>query len=659
MSLPRILSKDFFTQLAEAVTTANEKYFQEVHECQVPVKLLCLEQSCIADNKYLIETIDGTVPYAYKHTCLALVPPSPDGDRQLIGKIISFNQYKIARTRSRYLVVLTRISVVPGDYRHLIGNLIPTLVYHPGLGIEQDESYKSPKKEENTKESGPVRKQENVRSVKTISNPYEPPKNVKKKLEIPPTKISDLTLYTPKWLIRARVAYKSDIRKFNNQRGESQLFSVDLCDSNGEIRATFFGESVNKWYTFLEEGQVYSISGGQLKPANKKFNSLRHSCELVLDEHCHIQLFQNDDTIPSFCFSFTPLDQIQNLKVGEQIDVIGVVVTAKDLQTVQVKSTGKALEKRDFLICDSTKSSIWLTSWGPKIRNFNYEGPDSHPLVCLKGVKVIEWQGKKLDVMGSTQVIFEPVIQEALELRKWWNENSHTLNFGTETSRGSSSKVFNQMSSLAEIISATNQALQFKSIDSNGMIFTTRALIEVLKDGTFSWPSCPGCRKRMNNDDGWYCPRCENRGTPTHMYMLTLKIVDETSHMWVTAMTDVGEDVQSIMGTKAYNLVKLMENGGTDETGKNFANYFEEVRLTEYVFKIKATVENFMDEPRLKYVRTNINRNRLSSNYSIAVTLALVETAILKILKAIPLEKEVEFAITDRVERIKKIMTEE
>lgn len=33
-----------------------------------------------------------------------------------------------------------------------------------------------------------------------------------------------------------------------------------------------------------------------------------------------------------------------------------------------------------------------------------------------------EWQGKKLDVQGSTQVICEPVIPEALKLRKWWNE---------------------------------------------------------------------------------------------------------------------------------------------------------------------------------------------------------------------------------------------
>lgn len=59
----------------------------------------------------------------------------------------------------------------------------------------------------NSPVSGPVRKQENSRTVKTISNPYDPPVNKTKK-DVPLTKISDLTLYTPKWSIRARVVFK-------------------------------------------------------------------------------------------------------------------------------------------------------------------------------------------------------------------------------------------------------------------------------------------------------------------------------------------------------------------------------------------------------------------------------------------------------------------
>ncbi|EAN32381.2 replication factor-a protein 1 (rpa1) family protein [Theileria parva strain Muguga] len=624
MSLPRFLTRDFFSTLADSINNANEKYFQEVHECQTPVKLLCLQQSCIADNKYLIETLDGSVPVEYKHTCLALVPLTPDGDRQLIGKVISFTQYKVAPTKSRYLVVLTRISVVPGDYRHLIGHLVPALIYHPRLAVVQDDNIKNTMPELNSPVSGPVRKQENSRTVKTISNPYDPPVNKTKK-DVPLTKISDLTLYTPKWSIRARVVFKSEIRKFNNQRGESQLFSVDLCDSNGEIRAVFFGESVNKWYSFLEEGQVYSISGGQLKPANKRFNNLKHTCELILDESSHIQLFQNDESIPSFCYSFTPLDQLQDVKSGETIDVIAIVVTAKDVQKINNKSTGNNVEKRDFLLCDSTNTTVWVTSWGQKTQLFNYQGENSHPLVCLKGVKVGEWQGKKLDVQGSTQVICEPVIPEALKLRKWWNENSQNVNFQQEVSKTTNS-TFNKLCTISHIISSTNQGLQFKSIDSNGMVFTTRALIEVLKDTNFCFPSCTGCRKKMTNDQGiWYCPKCNSSTNPVHLYILNIKIVDETSHIWATAMSDVGE---SIMGIKAYKLIKLMENGPSDENEKNFVNYFEDARLTEYIFKIKATVENFMDEPRIKY----------------------------RVLRATPLEKELDLAIKDRIENIKKLI---
>ncbi|AFZ78978.1 replication factor-A protein 1, putative [Theileria equi strain WA] len=644
MSLPRCLSRDFFSTLAESVGKANEQYFQEVHETPNPIKLLCLQQSCIADNKYLIETLDGSVPVEFKHTCLALVPPTIDGDRQLVGKVISFTQYKIAPTKSRYLIVLTRITIIPGDYRHLIGHLIPALVYHPKLAVPQDPQNIHDMKQEKLvmPSSGPIRKpQEQPRTVKAVSGPYDSSKGAGKKTDISPVKITDLTLYTPKWLIHARVVYKTEIRKFNNQRGESQLFSADLCDAHGEIRAIFFGEAVTKWYSFLEEGQVYSISGGQLKPANKRFNALKHSCEMILDENSHIQLFQNDDKIPSICCTFTPLNQLDDIKIGESIDVIGVVVKTNDSQSIQQKGTGNVIEKKDVFIVDSTRTTICLTLWGNKTQALNGKGSDSHPVICLKGVKVNSWQGKKLDAQGSTQITIEPVIPEALELRKWWTNVKGKRIIDSP---------FNELCTLSHIVSATNQALQFKckfdtvltlflAIDSNGMVFTTRALIEILRDNSFSWPACPGCRKRMVNEgDRWNCTRCNSSSSPIHLYMLTLKIVDGTSHLWVTAFTGVGESIMN--GVKAFEAVTLAEKGGVDANGRNFSNLFEEARLSEFVFKIKATVENFMDEPKIKYVSfPHINLNQSQ-----------------KIIKATPLHRDIKFVINDRIKGIKKLM---
>uniref|UniRef100_A0A1B0BY64 Uncharacterized protein n=1 Tax=Glossina palpalis gambiensis TaxID=67801 RepID=A0A1B0BY64_9MUSC len=52
--------------------------------------------------------------------------------------------------------------------------------------------------------------------------------------------IASLSPYHNKWVIKARVTAKSVIRSWSNARGEGKLFSMDLMDESGEIRATAF-----------------------------------------------------------------------------------------------------------------------------------------------------------------------------------------------------------------------------------------------------------------------------------------------------------------------------------------------------------------------------------------------------------------------------------
>jgi hypothetical protein len=66
-----------------------------------------------------------------------------------------------------------------------------------------------------------------------------------------------------RWTIKARVTRKTDVRRWSNARGDGTLFSIDLLDNLGtEIRATFFKEACDKFYSLIEEGKVscYSIS---------------------------------------------------------------------------------------------------------------------------------------------------------------------------------------------------------------------------------------------------------------------------------------------------------------------------------------------------------------------------------------------------------------
>lgn len=55
-----------------------------------------------------------------------------------------------------------------------------------------------------------------------------------------------------RWVIKARVASKSDIRTWSNSRGDGKLFNMTLVDESGEIRCTGFTDTVDKFYNTIE-----------------------------------------------------------------------------------------------------------------------------------------------------------------------------------------------------------------------------------------------------------------------------------------------------------------------------------------------------------------------------------------------------------------------
>lgn len=69
--------------------------------------------------------------------------------------------------------------------------------------------------------------------------------------------VTNIRLPSTSWTIKARITSKSDIRRWSNAKGEGTLFSIDLLDNEGgEIRATFFKDSCEKFFPVLEEGKV-------------------------------------------------------------------------------------------------------------------------------------------------------------------------------------------------------------------------------------------------------------------------------------------------------------------------------------------------------------------------------------------------------------------
>ena len=85
------------------------------------------------------------------------------------------------------------------------------------------------------------------------------------------------------------MSQKSPIKEWQNAKGGGQLFSVNLLDQTGEIKATAFGDQVTHLYHVLEEGKVYYISKARVTMARKQFSNLNNEYELGLEPNTEIE----------------------------------------------------------------------------------------------------------------------------------------------------------------------------------------------------------------------------------------------------------------------------------------------------------------------------------------------------------------------------------
>eukprot|EP00439_Symbiodinium_sp_Y106_P069272 s1728_g11.t3 len=232
------------------------------------------------------------------------------------------------------------------------------------------------------------------------------------------TPVSALNAYTGgRWKIKdpwtrqcamARVLTKGDVRKFNNQRGEGQLFKVDLGDKTGEISATFFGRAVDKYYSLLKPEKVYTFQKGQIKPANKRYDRGDHV--LVFEEHALIEAAGEDEDIPKISYDFRDLASVETLQPETHIDVKAVIFHMQEPFTFTAKTSNKEMTKRVLHLWDTSGdpasgSTCELTLWGDTALSSEFEinqepqggggGGGGLRVIFLKKARVSEFNGAK------------------------------------------------------------------------------------------------------------------------------------------------------------------------------------------------------------------------------------------------------------------------
>eukprot|EP01127_Copromyxa_protea_P001929 TRINITY_DN11830_c0_g1_i1.p1 TRINITY_DN11830_c0_g1~~TRINITY_DN11830_c0_g1_i1.p1 ORF type:complete len:455 (-),score=75.70 TRINITY_DN11830_c0_g1_i1:51-1415(-) len=416
------------------------------------------------------------------------------------------------------------------------------------------------------------------------------------------TNISQLTPYNNNATIKARVAFRSAVRTYTNQKGEGKLFHVELVDSSGEIKCTMFNDVVDKFEPLLQLDKIFYISKASIKAANRKFTKADY--EMTLNSSSVIEEVFDSDDLPKIRYEFLQeIDQIQDIDLNTLVDVFGVISSCSDVSTLTSKKDGRTLLKRSLHIVDKSNRSVEMTLWGDKAENFEGKVGD---VIALKNARIGEYMNaKNLSAVNSTQIDLNPQGLEGTQiLAQWFAENSDSL--VSDVKNISSA---NRSSEFAPTIASTFAEIQ-QAIDQNIGNGDSKPIFRKVK-ATITWikhddraplfyKAFPGSNAKVventtnNGEKAWFCQKT-NQYSDTYepRFILNMALADSTGAEFVSLFD---EWAKTLLGYEAKDVEKFRQDG--NESALNIV--FDGPIDRRYWVKVKAVEDSYQDESRIR-----------------------------------------------------------
>ncbi|ETS74901.1 hypothetical protein PFICI_13385 [Pestalotiopsis fici W106-1] len=404
--------------------------------------------------------------------------------------------------------------------------------------------------------------------------------------------IEALSPYANKWTIKARVSSKSDVRTWHKNTGEGKLFSVNLLDESGEIKATGFNDQVDQFFDLLQEGQVYYISNPcRVQMAKKQFTNLPNDYELTFERDTVIEKAEDQSSVPQVRFDFVTIEELQGIEKDTTIDVIGILKEVGETSQITSKSTSKSYEKRELTIVDDSNFSVRLTIWGKTANEFM---TPVESVVAFKGVKVSDFGGKSLSLLSSGKVTVDPDISEAHRLKGWYDSQGRHGDFTTHQHSNTLGNATNRENQMKTIQQIKDENL---GMDDKVEYFSLKATVVYIKQETFCYPACPneGCNKKVvDQGDGWRCEKCDaTHPQPQYRYIMQINVNDHTGQLWLSCFDDTGRQIMDMSADHAMNLRE------TDEASLTAA--FDRANCTKFTFRVRAKMDTYGEVSRVRY----------------------------------------------------------
>ncbi|KAF2753828.1 subunit of heterotrimeric replication factor [Pseudovirgaria hyperparasitica] len=405
--------------------------------------------------------------------------------------------------------------------------------------------------------------------------------------------IEALSPYAHKWTIKARCTHKSDIKHWHKKTGEGKLFSVNLLDDSGEIKATGFNEQCDALYDVFQEGGVYFISSPcRVNLAKKQFSNLNNDYELSFERDTAVEKAQEQSDVPQVRFNFTSIGDLESVEKETTIDTIGVLKDVGEVSEIVSKTTNKPYNKREITLVDNSLRSVRMTLWNQSAIQF--EVP-LESVIAFKGVKVSDFGGRSLSLLASGTMKVDPDIDEAHKLKGWYDAQGRQDNFQSHASTmgAGSGGNRNEYKTIAQV---AEEGIGMNS--EKAEYFNLKATVLYVRSENFAYPACSSgdCNKKVVEveENEWRCEKCDKSfPKPNYRYVLSFNVSDHTGQMWLSGFDDAG---RLIMGMDAN---ELMEIKNEDES--KVAELLQDATCKTYNFSVRARMDTYNDQQRVRH----------------------------------------------------------
>ena len=457
------------------------------------------------------------------------------------------------------------------------------------------------------------------------------------------TSLKLLTTLSKDYKLLVKVTSKGEIKQYRS--GKGKLFSFVIMDELGnKMQAVGFDKIADKFKDEIVENNIYEITGGYIRTADKRFDPPGSDYKLILTESTIIT--KKDDEEKNFKDKFTDPDNkfwnINEIKEAQINTIVNVVCLVGDKGEPTYKDTksGSILIRKMFVL-DQSNEKMELTLW----RNLTQLNMNNGDILVCKKVRVNDFGGKNLTSTTESKIYINPIITDFPEIAKeiqslklFAEQNEINKGINPQSDNNNDNNIKKNESTKANIASNkpeinnsninNNNTIQKKEFNDK-IVYIDSILDEMNKyaltdfDHRFPfykiratvthlghteknfYPGCPNreCNRKLTFSNGdWICQSCrQSFKTPRYYYSLNIRVKDCSSEYWVDIF---GKPAEMIMNINADDYRNILVNRDEEKLGQ----ISEGVEYKEFYFLLKVRLNKYNDTTKKKFTATKIER---------------------------------------------------